>query len=172
MPMPVQGSPALAAFAGMLSAAPPEAEQFEKIIATLEGERTLEHAWLILRQARPELLAEGPAPRWRAAALVGLLALGTGGVLSWAASRAPDGLEWAVARVAGTELETAPDPLHRALARTQDAAPMPGYALPGRQAPSRGQTSLAGILGGLLTLALVALVAQALRLFRKRHARA
>ena len=54
MPMPVQGSPALAAFAGMLSAAPPEAEQFEKIIATLEGERTLEHAWLILRQARPD----------------------------------------------------------------------------------------------------------------------
>jgi len=123
-----------------------------------------------LRQARPELLAEAPAPRWRAAALVGLLALGTGGLLSWAASRAPDGLEWAVARVTATE-PTATDPVHRALARAQEAAPMPGYALAGSKAPSRGQTSLAGVLGGLLTLALVALVAQVLRRFRKAHAR-
>ena len=125
-----------------------------------------------LQQARPELVAEGPAPRWRAAALVGVLALGTGGLLSWAASRAPDGLEWAVARVAAIEPAAAPDPVHRTLARAQEAAPMPGYALPGSRTASRGQTSLAGVLGGLLTLALVALVAQLLRRLRKAHARA
>ena len=52
VPMPIQGSPSLAAFAGMIAAGPPES--FEEIITALEGEGSLEHAWLILRQARPE----------------------------------------------------------------------------------------------------------------------
>ena len=53
-PTPIQASQSLKAFAGMLTAGPPEPELFEAIIAALATERSLEHAWLILRQARPD----------------------------------------------------------------------------------------------------------------------
>lgn len=136
------------------------------VIGLAEGAATVAVV-RFLRRARPELVEEGGGGRWKAAALVGLLALLTGGCLTWAASRYPDGLEWAVARVAGAGPRPAPDPLHRAAARIQETAPMPEYALKGRGEPSRAQTSLAGLLGGALTLALVALAALALKAGRK-----
>jgi len=60
-PAPVQGPRSLQLFAQMLTADPPEPEAFERIIGGLESERRLEHAWLIMRQARLD-----PA-RWGAA---------------------------------------------------------------------------------------------------------
>ncbi|HLO66613.1 MAG TPA: energy-coupling factor ABC transporter permease [Holophaga sp.] len=118
-----------------------------------------------LHKARPELRTPGTRG-WRPAALVGLLALVTAGGLSVVASRNPDGLEWAIARVAGREPAPPPDPAHLAAARLQASAPLPDYALKGRE-PGRAQTSLAGLAGGALTLALVAGAAFALRAFRK-----
>jgi len=136
------------------------------VIGLVEGAATVAVVRFLVK-ARPDLVDTDGGPRWRAAALVGLLALGTGGLLSWAASRYPDGLEWAVARVQGPAPAAAPGAVHRALAKVQDAAPMPDYAFRGQGAPSRGQTSLAGLLGGALTLALVALAALALKHGRK-----
>lgn len=51
---PVRDSRSLQAFAAMLAAAPPEAQAQDELIAALESERSLEHAWLVLRQARPD----------------------------------------------------------------------------------------------------------------------
>jgi len=133
-------------------------------IGLVEGAATLAVVRFLTR-ARPELLREGTGPRWPAAVLVGAMALFTGGCLSWAASRNPDGLEWAVARVQGPAPATplAGDTLHRTLARVRAGAPMPDYAFRGQAAPTRGQTSLSGLLGGLMTLALVAAAALGLR---------
>jgi len=170
------------------------------------------------RRARPELLERAPGGRtsWRAVTLVGMLAVFTGGCLSWGASRYPDGLEWAVARVAGAGAPARPakadvparpagadvqarpagaevparpagadvparpagpgapeGALHQRLEAVQrTTALLPDYALPGRDGtpePSRAGTSLSGLVGGALTLLLVAGVALALK-FRRRTA--
>ncbi len=115
-----------------------------------------------LRQARPGLLASRPEPAGHRLLALGLgAAVLTGGLLSWAASTRPDGLEWAASR-AGT---AAPGPragaLHRWAAHLQQrTAVLPEYALPGTEPPDtlrqRGGTSLSGLLGGLATLGLVA----------------
>jgi cobalt/nickel transport system permease protein len=127
------------------------------------------------RRARPELLQGAPGGRtpWRAVALVGALAMFTGGCLSWGASRYPDGLEWAVARVAGQAALAPAGAVHHRLETAQQAtAILPDYGLPGRgkgQEPSRAVTSLSGLVGGALTLLLVASAALALK-FRRRTA--
>ena len=136
-------------------------------IGLVEGTATVALVRFLAR-ARPGLVTPPAGTRWQGAALVGLLAIVTGGGLTLAASRAPDGLAWAMARVQGGRGEaSAPGAVHRTLARVQDAAPMPGYAYRGQAQPTRDQTSLAGLLGGLLTLALVTLAVLALRAGRK-----
>jgi cobalt/nickel transport system permease protein len=129
------------------------------VIGLVEGLATVAVV-AFLRRARPELLDPTPGTPWRAVALVGALALTTGGGLALAASRYPDGLEWAVARVARAEPAPPRTALHAVSARVQAGAPMPDYGGPAR-------TSLAGVLGGALTLALVALAFLGLRLGRK-----
>ncbi len=135
------------------------------VIGLVEGLATVAVV-RFLHRARPELVEGSSRGGWRASALVGLLALGTAGGLSVLASRAPDGLEGAIARVAGAEPAPAGDRIHRALARVQARAPLPDYAPPGAPAtPAR--TSLAGLAGGALTLALALAAALALRAWRK-----
>jgi cobalt/nickel transport system permease protein len=142
---------------------------------------------LFLRRARPDLLDVGPPaalsmrPLLR---LVAVAALLTGGVLSWFASTQPDGLEWSAAHAGGAE--TVPTPqqgLHARLAGLQQQlAWLPGYDLPGAadaaaptDAPApaawpdvKPGTSLAGVVGGVVTLALVTVVGFALRRRRSR----
>ena len=134
------------------------------------------------QRARPEMFqgeAAG-APSWRAVTLVGALAVVIGGCLSWGASRYPDGLEWAVARVAGTGTLAPASTLHRRLdAAQRTTALLPDYAFPvARQAgqpageprdgaSARAGTTLSGLLGGTLTLLLVAGAALAIK-YRRR----
>jgi len=122
------------------------------------------------RRARPELLERAPGGRtsWRAVTLVGMLAVFTGGCLSWGASRYPDGLEWAVARVAGPAALPPASALHHRLDATRQAtAFLPDYGLKGHAEPSRAGTSLSGLVGGALTLLLVAAATLALKLRRR-----
>jgi len=128
-----------------------------------------------LHKARPEII-QGASPIGnrpvRKVALAFLIgALLTGGVFSWFSSREPDGLEWAIARVAGSqELQATPLQLHRTLARLQEKlAILPDYhfgkaavsGAPSGPADVKKQeiinpgTSAAGIVGTLLTLLLV-----------------
>jgi cobalt/nickel transport system permease protein len=139
-----------------------------------------------LRHARPELLnaqacvapQRGPSMRPLLAVLA-LAALLTGGVLSWFASTRPDGLAWAVERVAaGAAPRTPAAGLHLRLeALQQRFAWLPGYGLPAAadavNSPRTPQnaawpnpkpgTSLAGVVGGAVTLALVMAIGFALR---------
>ena len=114
-------------------------------------------------KARPELIrgapgADGPG---KAAvslktvlAVLAITAALIGGGLSLVASARPDGLEWAVAGVTGgAELKAPEDSAHRNAAKLQaSTGVLPDYALPGSDSP--GGTSLAGLVGGALLIAL------------------
>ena len=111
-------------------------------------------------KARPALLetrAESPG-RGLLAVFLGL-ALLAGGILSWAASDRPDGLEWSVARTSKLAESAAPSTglakfFHQLQQRT---SVLPDYTFPkpGEGALKRGGTSLSGLLGGALTLGLI-----------------
>ena len=134
----------------------------------------------VVHRARPEVLSSSLAEKaYRGAPLrpliLGgiLLALIAGGLLSWFASSLPDGLEWSVAGVTGKEeLETTGN-VHRALAGFQErTAFLPDYSLPEADplspSLSRAGTSLSGVLGGGILLALVTLAGLAARLLRRK----
>lgn len=138
--------------------------------------------------ARPDLIdvdsADGRATAGfptRIIALFAILALTTGGLLSWSASAHPDGLEWSIEKAAGKAELAAEGDLHQTLARLQQRiAPMPDYAFPSQTEAVEEQdpawpavdagTSTAGVLGGLGTLALVMAVGYLLRPRRVRTA--
>ncbi|MEZ0328375.1 MAG: energy-coupling factor ABC transporter permease [Dissulfuribacterales bacterium] len=138
-----------------------------------------------LYRVRPELFASDchndrvrvSKPLLAGFAVVAFL---TAGVFSWFASTHPDGLEWSIANVAGKEeLEAAKDGIHGLFSTVQSKlAFMPDYSLPEEKeegakdakaevnaeaekskketwpavSPS---TSLAGIIGGIITLLVV-----------------
>ncbi len=134
---------------------------------------------------RPEILAasaargalEGLSLRKVLAGLA-VATVFTGGLLSWFASAHPDGLEWAMFRTAGVEELDAPEAgVHRSLAMLQEkTAFLPDYGFKGgaESAPEQAAdtwpavdagTSASGLVGGLLTLLLAAVVGW---FFRKR----
>ncbi len=138
---------------------------------------------VFLRRARPDLPggeaaspADGTAPIRPLLAAVAVAALFTGGVACWFASTQPDGLEWSVARTAGSaELDAPPSGLHATLATLQKQfAWLPGYDLPAATEAATPPTdatwpdvnparSMAGVVGGVVTLALVMAVGFGLR---------
>lgn len=132
-----------------------------------------------VHRARPELLDALPASagaRPLRTLLFALLAAAavTGGVLSWFASKDPDGLEWSIARVTGTDALPAPEQgVHAALAALQERiAVLPDYAFrksaeaasiatgdeAGDDQESRLGSSVSGIFGGTVALVLVLLI--------------
>ncbi len=141
-------------------------------------------------KARPEVLdldrAMAPDAGGLRPVLIGLLvaAVVVGGGLSWFASTHPDGLEWAMFRTAGAgELEAPADGAHGALAQVQETtALMPDYgfkAAAAEEGDAEQQpvwpavdtgTSVAGLVGGGLTLAAAFLIGWLLK--RRRQAKA
>lgn len=146
---------------------------------------------LFVRRHQPELLDHGAAdaqkvrrPR-RMLVAFALAAAVAGGALSWFASSQPDGLEWSIEHAATGAL-TPPQGIHAWLGELQErVALLPDYdfgpdaaAAPADHgaAPAEARwpavhagTSLAGLVGGGLTLLLVSAVAL---LLRRRAARA
>lgn len=128
--------------------------------------------------------------------LIGLLAVAviTGGVLSWFASADPDGLEWSMARTSGHEELTSPGHgWHATLAALQEKlAFLPDYGFKAEEssapqaqsgetaapeaaaseepwpAVSAG-TSVAGLVGGLMTMGLAGLLGFGLRWYRRKR---
>lgn len=134
---------------------------------------------LFLQRARPDLLARPILPAAPSIARpIGRLVAGlavaaglTGGVVSWAASTQPDGLEWAIAQVAGAEPQAPNQGVHAAAARLQTRLSwMPDYHLSegadSAWAEPDAERSLAGVAGGALTMLLVVAAA---RLWRRRR---
>jgi len=121
-------------------------------------------------KARPDFIGSSEMTQAPALSLkqvsVTLLAVAmlVGGFVSWFASEHPDGLEWSMARVAGKEALAAPaGDIHVRLAALQaKAALLPAYGFKGEEGSKAG-TSAAGIIGGLITLAVVGGIALALR---------
>ncbi len=86
----------------------------------------------------------------------------TGGILSWFASKHPDGLEWSIQGVTGSEKLEGISPFHEFFTTVQKTiAPLPDYSFKNRDyiAPegliARAETSLSGIVGALLTFMVV-----------------
>jgi cobalt/nickel transport system permease protein len=130
---------------------------------------------LVLWRARPDLAPGGsPRPPRRLAPVVAgvaAAALLVGGALSTRASSDPDGLEWSLARAASAEVTTARGALHAMLERVQGAtALLPDYGAPGL--PGDAGTSLAGVVGTLVTLAVAVAAGLLVRAVARARARA
>lgn len=100
-------------------------------------------------------------------------ALAIGGFVSWFASSNPDGLEWSMERTAGTaELEVSDSAVHNALATVQEkTAFLPDYgfkAAADDETAGYTGTSVSGIVGGVLTLALAGLIGLIIYVVKKR----
>ena len=114
-----------------------------------------------------------------------MLAVITGGALSWFASTHPDGLEWSIEKVTGKgELPEQEHGIPAALKSVQEkTAFLPDYGFK----PAAGETkekkqetpawpnvdagtSLSGLIGGVLVLAMAFGIGWAIRAFRRRSA--
>lgn len=138
-----------------------------------------------VRATRPGILPALP-PSGRPVTGIALAflaaALALGGVGAWGASRSPDGLEWSIARITGaTEPESPRTAVHAALGRfQQQVALLPDYGFrrpdaavaptpAGHETQADGAsgdrlgTSVAGVVGGAIALALALLVGLVLR---------
>jgi cobalt/nickel transport system permease protein len=93
-----------------------------------------------------------------------------GGIFSWFASAKPDGLEWAIGKVAGeSEIEN-DSKLHEVAQDIQNnTALLPDYALvEDTTADGKLGTSLSGVIGGTITLACAMGFGALIMLFKKR----
>lgn len=110
-----------------------------------------------------------------------MLAVITGGTLSWFASTHPDGLEWAIEKIYGKpEVPEKESRVSDNLSKLQEkTAVLPDYSLPSK-AKEEGSpawpvvdpgTSLSGILGGIMVLGLVVIFGFTIKLVRKMKAK-
>ncbi len=128
-------------------------------------------------ESRPELLwgigwNSAPKARFSLGKTLGILAAAAaaiGGILSLFASALPDGLEWALERVAGTaELPAAGAAFDAAQSIQNKTSFLPDYALPGSE--SAAGTTVSGLVGALITAAVCVAVALAFHFFRNKKA--
>jgi cobalt/nickel transport system permease protein len=144
-------------------------------------------------KARPEILdkaalgeAIGSISIKKVATGLAIVALITGGVFSWFASANPDGLEWAMIKTAGTEELEAPEGIHQTMSEIQSKTaflPDYGFKMPENEAVQgageaeeawpavNGGTSVAGLVGGGMTLALAAFAGLGISLIKRRKRR-
>lgn len=141
-------------------------------------------------KARPEIIenvsngqAIGSISLKKVIAGLAIVAVITGGVLSWFASSNPDGLEWAMYNTSGKEELESPEGIHQTLAAIQEKiAFLPDYSFKepenqkeeavsqnGETWPSvNSGTSVSGMVGGLLTLAFTAIIGLGISMIKKR----
>ena len=130
---------------------------------------------LFVYEARPELLFAGSAAeksegKFSLRSTLGILAVAAiviGGLLSLIASSNPDGLEWAMEKVAGTaELETAGGIYASAESVQETTSILPDYALPGSE--SALGTVVSGLVGIVVVVCLCIGICYLFRFFRKK----
>jgi cobalt/nickel transport system permease protein len=123
----------------------------------------------------------GFAPVRRVIAVLGVAALLVGGVLSWFASTYPDGLEWSMEKVSGSAELEVNGSVYQGLAELQrKTAFLPDYTFRAKVAEPDatsawptidGGTSVAGLLGGAMTLALAVIAGLCVRAVKRRSKR-
>ena len=150
-------------------------------IGVVEGLATAVVVSFVAR-ARPEALSAAETGMGLRPVLIGLLvaAAVTGGAVSWFASAHPDGLEWSIAKVTGTEeVSGSESGLHKELSSVQEKTaflPDYGFKSGAEAAESEEQpaswpavsagTSVSGLVGGAITLMLACAVGLMLKLGR------
>ncbi|MDO9541100.1 MAG: energy-coupling factor ABC transporter permease [Kiritimatiellia bacterium] len=158
-------------------------------IGIVEGLATAAVVAFVAR-ARPEVLDAAPVAAKDKTSLrpvligLAIAALIIGGAVSWFASTHPDGLEWSIAKVTDKEeVSGSSDAVHRKLAAVQEkTAFLPDYGFKSAEAESApaenaaaeseswpavtAGTSVAGIVGGLITLGLACLIGFTLKVWR------
>jgi len=160
-------------------------------IGIVEGIVTAAVVAFVLK-ARPELLSVCASPNGTTRSMnlrpvlvgIGIAALITAGAVSWFASTHPDGLEWSIAGVSGKEeLEAPEEGIHAALSHLQKmTAFFPDYGLKTEaeaapKAEKKGAaawpavepgTSIAGIIGSVITLLLALAIGYGLRRWSRK----
>lgn len=130
---------------------------------------------VFIYEARPELLwgvenglDKGAKLSLKATIIViAVITLICGGLISLVASSNPDGLEWSMEQVAGTaELEASGSVYETAGSIQETTSLLPDYALPDSESPAG--TTLSGIIGSLVVVALCVGVSFAFKFFRKK----
>jgi cobalt/nickel transport system permease protein len=140
-----------------------------------------------VRAARPEILGSSSSAPLAAGislrnVLIGFVALAvvTGGALSWFASARPDGVEWSIGKVTGRgELPEQEHGVPAALKRVREkTAILPDYGFkpPANETKAKEEapswpnvdagTSVSGLVGGVLVLAVAFGIGWAIRAFR------
>jgi cobalt/nickel transport system permease protein len=113
--------------------------------------------------------------------VMAVLAVVTGGALSWFASTHPDGLEWSIEKIYGKpEVPERANPLKEGLSKLQEkTAVLPDYSLPSKEehegnpawpAVNPG-TSLSGIVGGAMVLGFIFILGIGIKIMRKYRAK-
>jgi len=113
--------------------------------------------------------------------VMAVLAVVTGGALSWFASTHPDGLEWSIEKIYGKpEVPERASPLKESLSKLQEkTAVLPDYSLPSKEehegnpawpAVNPG-TSLSGIVGGAMVLGFIFILGIGIKIMRKYRAK-
>ncbi len=131
-----------------------------------------------LRSIQPELLSSRPSSGRslrKVIIAVSVMAVITGGLLSWFASVNPDGLEWSIQRIYGEpEIQSKENPVTEKLQAIQEkTAILPDYSLPseGSEETDSGEawpnpdpgTSISGLVGGFMVLLVVVIFGLGLR---------
>lgn len=157
-------------------------------IGVVEGLVTAAIAAFIWK-TRPEIMekaasgvAIGNISLKKVLACLAVAAVVFGGVLSWFASANPDGLEWSMFKTAGTAELEAPNGIHQMLSEIQsETAFLPDYSfktVADEENFAEGQdswpavsagTSVAGLVGGGMTLALAAFAGLSISLVKRRQ---
>lgn len=149
-------------------------------IGAVEGLATAAVVTFVAR-VRPEIMAAEKEPLSLRPVLIGLLAAAAllGGVVSWFASGHLDGLEWSIEKTSGhPEIEAADAPVYSSLERVQSkTAFLPDYDFPAGEEPdeSAGEgpvnlgTSVSGLVGGGITLAMALLIGYILKALNKKE---
>ncbi len=144
-----------------------------------------------VQSARPEFLENSLLSRPLGAGIpvknilmvFAILAVLTGGMLSWFASTSPDGLEWSIEKITGKgELAQQTQGIAAALREIQEkTAFLPDYNFRSASGAAdktaessswpgvKAGTSVSGILGSAIVLGLVVLIGLAIRTFKKRR---
>ena len=127
-----------------------------------------------IHETRPELLwgtEETAENKWSLKKTIGAIAIAAaavGGVLSLFASAFPDGLEWSMARVAGTDELEANGAVYDTFAGIQDKLSfLPDYAF--SASDSAVGTTVSGLVGALITVAFCIGACYLFRFFKHRE---
>jgi len=113
---------------------------------------------------------------------LGVLAVITGGALSWFASTHPDGLEWSIEKIYGKpEIPDKADSIKEAIGKLQEKTViLPDYSFPAKEGQEEKTpswpavdtgTSFSGLLGGIMVLSLVILFGLGIRFMSKYRAK-